>query len=190
LTGRAPFRADTAIETLRQVRENEPQHPRSLNTIADPDLATIALKCLEKYPGQRYGSAEALADDLQRWLDGHPIQARPPHALERLVKWAYRRPAQAALLLVGLVAALGVGGAIWGLRSTARMSGEVQTLTLGKKAETKRRQLVETKLDKTEAERQREAALRAAEGERHEREVYPKNILAAQRRWEEGDIDE
>jgi WD40 repeat protein len=107
LAGRPPFRGRTALEILRQVTQLEPAPPG-----ADRDLDTIALKCLEKDPARRYGSAEALAAELERWLNGEPIQARPSTAWERAVKWARRRPAAAALLVVSalsLVAILALG---------------------------------------------------------------------------------
>jgi WD40 repeat protein/serine/threonine protein kinase len=125
LTGRPPFRAGTVLETLRLVREEEPPRPRTIDPRIDRDLETIALKCLEKVPCRRYASAEALADELDRWLAGRPIQARPASAPERLVKWARRRPTLAALLLVGIVAisasALAIGGLLaWNHESQRR----------------------------------------------------------------------
>src|SRR5262249_33113659 len=99
LTGRPPFRARTVLETLRAVRQEEPAQLRPLNPRVDRDLETIVLKCLEKAPSRRYGSAAALADELDRWLAGRPIKARPVGAVERLVKWARRRRTVAALLL-------------------------------------------------------------------------------------------
>jgi WD40 repeat protein len=112
LTGRPPFRAATPLDTLMQVVEREPERPRALDPRVPRDLETVCLKCLEKDPGRRYGSAEALADDLERWLSGESVQARHASAWERGVKWARRRPALAALvgvILLATVALLGVG---------------------------------------------------------------------------------
>jgi hypothetical protein len=100
LTGRPPFRAESALDTILQVLERDPPRPRSLNRHIDRDLETICLKCLEKDPQSRYQSALALADDLERWLTGHTIQARSSGRATRALKWAKRNPAQAALALV------------------------------------------------------------------------------------------
>jgi serine/threonine-protein kinase len=114
LTGRPPFRADNVLETLKQVVEQEPQPPRALNRRVDRGLETICLKCLRKEPGQRYGSAEALSDDLERWLKGEPIQARRVGTVKRVLKWARRKPAIAALTTAILAAViLGVAGMAW-----------------------------------------------------------------------------
>jgi WD40 repeat protein/tRNA A-37 threonylcarbamoyl transferase component Bud32 len=102
LTGRAPFRAETPLDTALQVIEREPVRPRALNPFTNQDLETVCLKCLEKEPGRRYDSAAALGDDLQRWLADEPIAARRSTAPERIWKWAKRRPAAAAL--VGVIA--------------------------------------------------------------------------------------
>jgi WD40 repeat protein/tRNA A-37 threonylcarbamoyl transferase component Bud32 len=106
ITGRPPFRAESPLDTLIQVLEREPERPRSLNPLVNRDLETICLKCLEKEPRKRYGSADAFADDLQRWLDGEPVRARRSTRWERAWKWARRRPAAAALLVVSCLAAL------------------------------------------------------------------------------------
>src|SRR5262249_22976704 len=117
LTGRPPFQGATVLDTLLQVRAQEPPRPRALRPQVDRDLETICLKCLEKDPGKRYGSAEALAEDLERWLRGEPIRARRARRRERLVRWARRRPAVAALLgLLVVVSLSGVAGVVWKYR--------------------------------------------------------------------------
>jgi WD40 repeat protein len=125
LTGRPPFRADSVLDTLRQVLDEEPPRPRSVNSRVDRDLETIAVKCLEKDPVRRYGSAAFLADDLERWLAGEPIQARPSSTWERAAKWARRRPALAALAAVSVLAfaALLILGLVYEARLTTAMSG-------------------------------------------------------------------
>jgi tRNA A-37 threonylcarbamoyl transferase component Bud32 len=107
LVGRPPFQGATALETVRQVLEQEPVPPRRLNATVPRDLETICLKCLRKEPGKRYPSASALAEDLRCFLDGRPIEARPVPAWERVLKWARRRPAQAALVGAVVLAVLG-----------------------------------------------------------------------------------
>ncbi len=114
LTGRPPFRGESATATLQQVVADEPVPPARLNPQVPRDLATICLKCLAKEPSRRYASAAALADDLRRFLRGEPIVARRAGSLERLALWARRRPAAATLLVIALVAAATVlGGAGW-----------------------------------------------------------------------------
>jgi serine/threonine protein kinase/WD40 repeat protein len=97
LTGRAPFQGASTRETLHQVLHVEPVAPNRLVTTVPVELNTITLKCLEKDPARRYGSAEELADDLRRYLNGEPIKARPLSAVGRSVKWARRNPVVAAL---------------------------------------------------------------------------------------------
>ena len=132
IVGRPPFQADTPLATMRKVVEEEPVPPRLVRssrreeaqtsgsdtpsrqedqslltwaaTSVDRDLETICLKCLQKNPAHRYTSAEALAEDLERWLRHEPIRARPSTLWERVLKWARRHPARATLVGVSLVA--------------------------------------------------------------------------------------
>jgi serine/threonine-protein kinase len=115
LTGRPPFRGETAEATIHQVVGQDPVPPSRLNVKTPRDLETICLKCLNKDPQRRYASAAALADDLQRFLRGEPIAARPAGLLERLGKWVRRRPTRAALLAVGLLSAAALVGGSWWL---------------------------------------------------------------------------
>ena len=106
LAGRAPFRADSVLKTIEQVIHVEAASPRLLNPGIARDLETICLKCLEKEPHRRYGTAQLLADDLGRFLRGEPITARPISRPARLWRWSRRKPIVAsltALLLLALV---------------------------------------------------------------------------------------
>jgi serine/threonine-protein kinase len=114
LTGVAPFRADTPVETTRQVIEVEPTRPSRLNPRVPRDLETICLQCLRKEPHRRYASAALLAADLQRFTRGEPVAARRIIAIERLWKWMRRRPALAAATGGSAVLAMTLlGQAIW-----------------------------------------------------------------------------
>ena len=104
LTGSAPFGSDSVIDTLEQVRERLPDPPRKRNPRVPRDLEVICLKCLEKDPRRRYGSAEALAEDLHRRLAGEPIAARAVGRIERARLWLRRHPTAAALSATSIVA--------------------------------------------------------------------------------------
>ncbi len=108
LTGRPPFAGHTAAATLRQVLEQDPVRLSHLQPAIHQDLETICLKCLEKNPASRYGSALALAEDLERWLRHEPIEARPATAIERVVKWVRRHPAYSALITVVAVSLVSI----------------------------------------------------------------------------------
>ncbi len=121
LTGHPPFEAPTSWETLQQVVEREPPRPSALNGLVDRDLETICLKCLEKDPQRRYASADALANDLERWLRQEPILARPSSNWEHLSKWTRRKPAVAALIgALATVAILGMLAVLWYARQANR----------------------------------------------------------------------
>jgi eukaryotic-like serine/threonine-protein kinase len=113
LTGRPPFRAETTAETQRQVIHVEPALPSRLNANVPHDLETICLKCLNKDPSRRYATAAALADDLQHFLRGEPIEARRAGALERIYKWVKRRPSLAGLVAASFLFIAVVIGAAW-----------------------------------------------------------------------------
>jgi WD40 repeat protein/tRNA A-37 threonylcarbamoyl transferase component Bud32 len=185
LTGRPPFQAETPFDTLLQVMERNPARPRALNPRVDRDLETICLKCLQKEPGGRYGSAEALAQDLERWLGGEPIRARRTSAWERTVKWARRRPALAALVAVSVVAVVlvVVAQALSNVRITQEHRVTQQTL-----------EALQTEQEKTQQALQREQqalgerthALGAVEQalERVQRTSYVQGVVLADRESE------
>jgi len=110
LTGRPPFRGATPLDTILEVIEREPDHPRALDPKADPDLCAIALKCLQKDPARRYASAAALADDLERRLAGEAIRARPAGPAELAWRWLRNHgTAAVGLGLLGVLAGVAYG---------------------------------------------------------------------------------
>ncbi len=145
LAGRPPFVGRSTVEILRQLTDQEPiapsrQTPRhnsdskadpsgagaGRSNIIDRDLESICLRCLEKNPVGRYPNADALAEDLDHWLRGEPVQARPPGPILRLWKWTRRRPALAALIAVSAfsVSAFAVFQN-WQARKNARLLKEI-----------------------------------------------------------------
>ena len=106
LTGRPPFEAASPIEVLRRVTSEDAPIARVQAPWVDRDLSTVCGKCLQRDPAKRYRSAAALADDLDRWLRGEAVTARPIGALERSWRWARRRPVTATLAGSALVGGL------------------------------------------------------------------------------------
>jgi eukaryotic-like serine/threonine-protein kinase len=175
LTGRPPFQGETIMETLLQVKERDPERPRALNPRLDRDLETICLKCLDKEPQRRYGSAEALADDLERWRVGETIQARRVGRVERSWRWCRRNPVVAGLsAAVLLVAALGLVGVL----------GQWQVALAHEQQANQQRD--EARQQRDEAQRQRDE-VRLLNDELR-RTTYAAHINLAQYAWEAGDI--
>ena len=128
LTGRPPFRAETAAETQRQVVEQEPVWPSRINATVPRDLETVCLKCLEKEPAGRYTTAGDLADDLTRFLNHESIRARPTGPLVRLARWGKRNPVPVASLSIVLVTCLvAIATILWQWRNAveARQRAEL-----------------------------------------------------------------
>jgi WD40 repeat protein len=178
LTGRPPFQAETALDTVLQVLEREPERPRKLNPRLDADLETICLRCLEKEPGRRYASAAALAEDLERWLAGEPIQGRRVGAWERGRRWARRRPAVAALLLgcaAALVGFLPLLAALW--QNAEKRAEAVQSLDAA------RRDLEGIQQERSDAL----ADARAAQ-DRARRLLYAADIQSAHAAWKSENV--
>ncbi len=144
LTGRPPFLGETPVDTLLQVKSQDPVPVRRMQPKVPRDLETIALKCLDKDKAGRYADAKALADDLGRFLDGRPVLARPASPWQRGLKWGRRQPALAGLVAVILLAVASLaGGGIWHYRE---MSAALQT------ADEKRRE-AQTNLRTAEVQR-------------------------------------
>jgi serine/threonine protein kinase len=160
LASRPPFRGESVMDTLQAVLNDEPIPPRVRRAGVPFDLETICLKCLSKDPSQRYGSAEALADDLARFRAGEPILARPVGAVERLRKWARRRPAVAALLAaVVLVGVLGAAGVWWKYREAEYEKSVAQERTREAEAAAQREREARQEATRAKAEAESRLAL-------------------------------
>lgn len=108
LTGRLPFQSDDLYLLIRKITDIDPSPPRTLDRTIDRDLDTIVMKCLEKDPSRRYSSGDTLAEDLDRWLAGEPVLARPASLIRKASLKVARRKAWiaiavAATLLAGFV---------------------------------------------------------------------------------------
>jgi WD40 repeat protein len=161
LTGRPPFRGETVLDTLIQVRDQEPLPPRRWNEHVHRDLEAICLKCLEKTPSRRYGSAEALAEDLERFLAGGPVHARPPGRMGCWLRWCKRNLLAASLTALSVALLLTVMGTLG-----------ISTYAIGRKA--------------TEAQAQR---ARAEEREQDMRRLlYVADLGRAHGAWRNRDV--
>jgi tetratricopeptide (TPR) repeat protein len=136
LTAQPVFPGRAAFSVLSRVESEEPVAPSRFCRKLPRDLETICLKCLQKEPAHRYASAEALADDLRRFLDGAPITARPVGVGERVWKWAKRRPAWATLIVVStmMLAVLAAMGVAWSAQMRAERDRTRANLRVARKA--------------------------------------------------------
>ena len=190
LTGRPPFKGSNVVSLLAQVVQDEPTSPSQLRPELDPDLETICLKCLEKEPQRRYATAQALADDLGRFLRQEPILARPPSTQERLQKWVRRNQTLArglggVLAAALLVIAVGTALFVSNLKE-ARDEAEAQTVLAeanAKEAEANaikardQKALAEAKTQEVQAEKERaEVEKERAEAEKQRAEAANEEI--------------
>ncbi len=190
LTGKAPFGADSVIETLDAVRNRPPERPTKCNAKVPRDLELVCLKCLEKNPADRYPTAGALADDLRHWAAGEPVSVRAAGAVERVAKWARRKPSLAAAYTFGLLTVLlgGLGGAaVWQWRAAAWARDAAST---ARDNEATARAAAETARDGEATARA--AAEKAREGEAAARETlvrvdYGRTMEVALQEWLAGD---
>jgi serine/threonine protein kinase len=156
LTARPPFKGETAMDTMLLVLYEEPLPPNHLLPSVPRDLETICLKCLNKEIARRYTTAAALADDLERFLDGRPIIARPVAVSERLAKWVRRRPAVAALLAVSVLALTTIlGGSLYFNVALQSKNRQLDTL-----AEERRQKAEEAEAERDRAQESEEKAER------------------------------
>jgi WD40 repeat protein len=175
MTGRPPFRGETTMETLLQVMSDDAVPPRLLEPRIARDLETITLKCLEKSPRKRYPTAEALADDLDRFLRDEPISARPVGKPERLLRWCRRNPVVAGLIAaIFVVLVAGTIVSSWfAVQAAKHARAEEEKAGLARAGEQK---AIE---EKDRADRESEAARRA---------LYIGTMNLAQRVLEEGNM--
>jgi WD40 repeat protein/tRNA A-37 threonylcarbamoyl transferase component Bud32 len=211
LCGRPPFQGPTLFETLLQVREREPEPPRAANPGVPRDLETICLKCLRKEPERRYGSAEELAADLERYLAGEPIQARAVGRAERTWRWCRRNPLPAALtaaIALSLLAGTGVAS-YFAVQADRRARDEARARKEADGARADAERLARAEADahkeaddaRAEADRKARDEARArreadanAEAEQQarkatERQLAISKVLYAQSEWRENNVE-
>jgi WD40 repeat protein/serine/threonine protein kinase len=184
LTLRPVFEGQDRAELLRQIAFDEPVPPRRINKAIPAELETIALKALEKAPADRYATAQEVADDLRRFLEDKPIQARRPTWSQRATKWARRHQAvvrSAVALLIVTVAALVIST----VSITAAYQSEAEQRQAAQKAERKEADQREAaqKAQAKEADQRRLAEKRR---DLAESRLYAADMLLARLAWEQG----
>lgn len=170
LTGRPPFVADNSVDTMLQVMRHEPVSPYLLNPAVPKDLETICLKCLSKEPHERYGTAQLLADDLERFIEGRPVVARPVGRASRFFRMVKRNPIISSLitLAIGLLISGTAISSYFAVQADQRATAEKDARLYAQEQEEK----AETALEETQAALQRESAsLAKAEHQRARAEL-------------------
>jgi tetratricopeptide (TPR) repeat protein/tRNA A-37 threonylcarbamoyl transferase component Bud32 len=168
-TGKRPFDGPIQLVLQQQV-QSEPKRPRAENRSIPRDLETVILRCLEKDPKARYPDCQALADDLRRFLDGEPVQARRIGPLERFARWAKRNPTVAASVSFGVLAlVLGAAVSVW---QAGEAREQARAATRAAENEAAQKQFAEEKAD----EANREATRASAEKERANAERDRANV--------------
>jgi serine/threonine-protein kinase len=178
LTERPPFQGSNLLETLRQVREVEPEMPSRSNPGVDRDLEAICLRCLKKEPPQRYADARALADELGRYLAGEPTQARPLSSWVRTLKWATRHPAGALLLAISACSAVTLLAVI--LAYAAQLRGKNAELAASIARINDEKDRTAEAYGRLEREQQQTAAALAAEARRRKQAREALDLLLFQ----------
>lgn len=184
LTGRPPFQADNPLDTLMLVLEREPISPRELNPSTPKDLETICLKCLEKDRQKRYRSAGEFASELDRFLTGRPILARPVSTVTRTWRWCRRNPAAAiALVAISALFLTAMVGAFW-VNAARKEAVRHEAIAIEERNESER-QRKEVERQKGLVQNQRDEANRQRDlAEKRQEEAETQRKLAEARRRE------
>lgn len=184
LAGQPPFRGATPLDTILEVLEKEPARPSSILPALDRDLETITLKCMEKSPAARYRSAEEVADELERWLAGEPIHARPVSRIERARKWIRRNPVVSGLLAASVLLAIGIIVALAALLYNSRLRVDEAARNLVAAREAAEREAALTRKAQ-QAQRQAEDAAAVQNQLRNQAEgiLYANRMSLAHQYW-------
>ncbi len=194
LTGRPPFQAANVVDTLKQVVDNEPVTPRTLDSKIPLDLETICLKCLEKSPANRYATTKEFIDELTRFGKGEPIKARRISRTARTVRWCKRNPVVTSFL--ALTSALLIVVVISSLREyQQRKLAEAQTILAENAAKKAKDAENKERLARTDVEAERDRAKLAEEAaltaqRNSEKSLAHANYMIATTRWDQNRIGE
>ena len=192
LTGRPPFKGATALDTIEQVRTSEAVRPRRLQASCPIDLDTICMKCLEKTPNRRYASVANLSADLQAFLDGRPIQARPIGPFERAWMWIKKKPAIAASVVFAVAAAMAVVGFVVRWVDAVELRSQNEQLKVAKdqlthsnkNLQNAQTQLSQSLVQETAAKKQAKAA-----GKLSRRALNNNRLLVAHSNWRDNNAE-